>query len=86
MDFDENGNPDGTETLLFDFRDGNGLTPARRHKNGGGWVALTATVEDCSLVSGNAWVSGNARVSGNAWVRGDARVRGDESLSGGSHV
>ena len=33
-----------------------------QHKNGGGWVANTATVEDTAYVGSDAWVFGNARV------------------------
>lgn len=33
-----------------------------QHKNGGGWIANTAHVDETSFVSGNA------QVSGNAWV------------------
>ena len=43
----------------------------KKHKNGGGWVQITARVEaTCNIkgiVSGNAQVPGNAQVSGNAW-------------------
>jgi len=31
-----------------------------QHKNGGGWVANTATVEDSIYIGADAWVSGNA--------------------------
>jgi tetrahydrodipicolinate N-succinyltransferase len=67
----------------FDFKDGKGPVPAKKHSNGGGWVADTATVAETAfvgpdaLVFGNARVSGNARVYGNAWVYGYAQVSGD---------
>ena len=54
-----------------------------QHKNGGGWIANTATVDESVYVScdarvyGDARVSGNARVYGNAWVSGNAQVSGD---------
>ena len=54
-----------------------------QHKNGGGWVANTATVDDSAFVgadarvSGDAWVSGDARVYGDAWVYGNAWVSGN---------
>jgi hypothetical protein len=57
------------------FLDGNGLVPAHRHTNGGGWVADTATVAD------SAYVGPEARVYGKAQVYGKARVYGDEILN-----
>ncbi len=69
---------------VFDF--GQGPVPAHQHKNGGGWVADTATVADTAFVGPNAqvygfaivrdyaWVSDNAEVYGNAVVRDNARV------------
>ena len=77
---------------VFDFQDGNGPVPAKRHSNGGGWVACTSSVDKSAQVSGNARVSGDARVSGNArvagdaWVFGDARVSGDAQVSGNARV
>ena len=47
------------------------------HKNGGGWVANTVTIDDSVYVAPNAWVSGNARVFGYARVSGNARVFGN---------
>jgi hypothetical protein len=43
-----------------------------RHKNGGGWVSETASVEETVRIYGNAEVSGDARVYGHARVYGDA--------------
>ena len=69
-----------------------------QHKNGGGWVANTATVEETAYIGHDAWVYGdarvygnalvygNARVFGNAWVSGDARVSGDAWVSGNARV
>ena len=57
-----------------------------QHKNGGGWVANTATVEDSVYIGANAQVHGNARVSGNARVCGDAQVYGDAQMSGNARV
>ena len=34
----------------FDFRDGNGLVPAHKHPNGGGWVADTARVAETAYL------------------------------------
>ena len=65
-----------TEPELHDFEDGNGPVPARRHGNGGGWVACTATVEDTAYIGGNARVDGEARVTGEALVTGKAYIGG----------
>lgn len=46
----------------------------KRHPNGGGLVAETATVEKSVFVGVNARVSGDAQVCGNARVSGDSRV------------
>ena len=48
-----------------------------QHKNGGGWVANTATVEESAYLGAGAQVSGNALVFGDAQVSGNARVSGD---------
>ena len=72
----------------FDFKDCNGPVPAKKHSNGGGWVADTATVADSAYVGpdarvfGDAEVSGNARVSDNARVSGYAKVFGNALVSG----
>ncbi len=51
----------------FDFQDGYGPVPAKRHRNPdgklGGWVANTARVYGDARVFGNARVSGTARVT-----------------------
>ena len=69
-----------------------------QHKNGGGWVANTVTIDDSvyvapnaqiygdAQVSGEVWVSGNAQVYGNANVYGDANVFGDAQVSGNAWV
>lgn len=61
-----------TNMQTFDF--GFGPVPAHRHKNGGGWVADTATVDS------SAYVGFRARVYDNAWVCGDAQVERAEAL------
>ncbi len=43
------------------------LEEQHQHKNGGGWVANTAAVDE------TAFIGGNALVFGDAWVSGDAR-------------
>ena len=47
-----------------------------QHKNGGGWVANTATTEDSVHIGPNAVVFGDAQVFGDAWVFGNAQVFG----------
>ncbi|MCA9313477.1 hypothetical protein KDA08_04170 [Candidatus Saccharibacteria bacterium] len=63
---------------VFDFDDGNGPVPAKRHKNPdgsiGGWVANTAQVVPTAFVGKNAVVFGYAKVSGKARVYEGARV------------
>ncbi len=56
-------------------------TPAggRRHKNGGGWVQETATVEDTAYVGPNAMVLDRAKILGNARVE-DFAVVMDEAV------
>ncbi len=49
-----------TEETTHDF--GAGAVPAHRHKNGGGWVADTAFVDETACVESDARVYGNARV------------------------
>ena len=57
-----------------------------QHKNGGGWVANTAKVDEPAYIGPNALVYGNARVYGNAQVSGNARVYGDARVSGNAQV
>jgi hypothetical protein len=62
-----------------------------QHKNGGGWIANTATVEDSvyigpdARVFGDAWVHGNAQVCGSARVFGDAWVETPLFIQGTKH-
>lgn len=42
-----------------EIEDGNDKVPAKRHENGGGWVALSAKVDISVYVDGNARVFGN---------------------------
>ena len=72
--------------ISHDFGDGNGPVPARHHANGGGIVALTATVADTAYVGPNARVFDNARVYGNAWVYGNARVYGNTQVYDNAEV
>jgi len=59
---------------MYDF--GDGPVPAHKHKNGGGWVADTASVDE------SVWVYGSAQVYGSAWVRDNAQVSGDARVYG----
>jgi len=72
--------------MEYDFQDGNGLVPARKHPNGGGWVSNTARVSATAYVSKNAWVYGDAWVYGNAQVFGNAQVYGDAHVCGNAQV
>ena len=47
-----------------------------QHKNGGGWVANTVTIDDSVYVAPNARVSGDAQVFGNAWVETPLFIQG----------
>ena len=66
--------------------------PAKKHNNGGGLVALTASVAESAYVGPNARVYGNAevyrnaRVYGNAEVSGKALVYGDARVYGGAMI
>ncbi len=79
-------------TPLHDFGDGLGRVPARKHKNGGGMVALTARVDDSVEVGPGAGVGGfveaceRARIIERAVVCGRAEVRGDATVGGTSRV
>jgi len=57
-----------------------------QHKNGGGWVANTATTEDSVHIGPNAVVFGDARVFGDAWVFGNAQVYGKAVVSDNARV
>jgi hypothetical protein len=74
----------------FDFGDGNGPVPARRHLNPdgseGGWVADTATVEPTAYLGPASSVFGHARVCGHARVYGDASVFGHAELFADAQV
>ncbi len=62
----------------FDF--GKGQVAAHQHKNGGGWVADTAHVDETAFVGPNARVYGHARVCGHVRVREHAQVYGHAQL------
>ena len=62
--------------LMHDFGDGRGFVPARRHTNGGGMVALTATVEPTVFLGPGCAVFGHACLLGKVHVSGGARISG----------
>ena len=78
------------EDQTFDF--GQGLVPAHKHKNGGGWVADSAHVDDTAYIGHNAQVYGETRVCGharildyakvfeNAYVYGYAEIQGNSKI------
>ena len=70
----------------YDFSDGNGPVPARRHPNGGGWVADTAFASESVYVGPNAQVFGNARVFGDAQVSENARVYENAQVYGNARI
>ena len=57
-----------------------------QHKNGGGWIANTATVEDSVYIGPDAQVCGDAWVYGNAQVLDDARMYGNAQVFGDAQV
>ena len=71
-------------TLVFDFKDGSGLVPARRHINPdgseGGWVAETAVADDTVIVGYNARVFQKACVAEFAQVLDEAQIYGDSLI------
>ena len=76
--------------MTYDFRDGNGEVPAKRHINSdgklGGWVADTAHVGSNAKVYEHAVVYGNATVFSDAQVYGNARVCGRANVYGDARV
>jgi carbonic anhydrase/acetyltransferase-like protein (isoleucine patch superfamily) len=68
------------EPMEFDFGDGGGPVPARKHPNGGGWVANTALADDSVYVGPGAMVYQNATLHDRVVVFGESRVYGDATL------
>jgi len=62
----------------FDF--GQGPVPANKHKNGGGWVAETANVDETVYVGPDAYVYGYARVHDSVKICDNARVYGNAKI------
>ena len=73
-----------TAIRQYDFGDGNGAVPARRHQKGGGLVANTASVAETAYVGPDALIFGNAQVREGASVYGNARIYGNASV--GKHT
>ena len=83
-------------TDTYDF--GNGLVPAFKHTNGGGWVAHTSIVDDTvcvgpdarvyedAVVYENALITENARIYGNVLVTDNAQVFGNARVYGNAEV
>lgn len=67
-------------TEYFDFEDGNGLVPAHRHSNGGGWVADTAYVAPTAYVGPNARVYHNARVCDYVIIYDYSEISGNAEI------
>ena|SRR5271157_5447789 len=57
-----------------------------KHKNGGGWVANTAHVEDSVYVGEYALVYGNVVATGNVHIEDTSRVSGSAKLSGSVRI
>ncbi len=57
-----------------------------KHKNGGGWVANTATVEETAYIGPDAWVFGDARIYSYARITGDACVSGNAVIYGYARI
>jgi len=62
------------------------MEEGRRHPNGGGWVAKTATVADTAYVGPDAMVLGNAKVLDQAIVEDDAVLDEDAMVSGHARI
>lgn len=87
-----------TNNTTYDFGDGNGSVPAHQHRNGGGWVANTAYVDDTAYIGINARVFGyasirnkahigeRAEISGYATVKDNAIVKGYAAIIGSCTV
>ena len=83
-------------TDTYDF--GDGLVPAYKHTNGGGWVAHTAIVDDSAYVGPdarvyedavvykNALITENAQIYGNVLVTDNAQVYGNAQIYGNAEV
>lgn len=80
----------GALVTLYDFGDGAGPVPARRHVNPrgmlGGWVAESAHVSRHVEVRAGALVYGAARVTGFAQITGEARVFGRAVVKGRARI
>jgi NDP-sugar pyrophosphorylase family protein len=64
-----------------DFQDGRGRVKARRHKNGGGWVADTAFIS-----SSDTYIDKNANVYDFAVIDGKSKIFGKVNISGKTYI
>lgn len=62
--------------MYYDFGDGKGLVQARIHSNGGGYIALTANVDDSVFIGTGCFVFGYARIKDRVRVTGKCRISG----------
>ncbi|MEY2340934.1 hypothetical protein AB4090_02355 [Acidithiobacillus sp. IBUN Pt1247-S3] len=68
--------------VLHDFGNGDGPIPARKHKNGGGWVSTEATVHPDARIENEAMVIGRARLGPQAVLRDQSSIVGDVQITG----
>ena len=66
-----------TITEILEMFPGTQRSDWRKHKNGGGWVQITARVEATCCIEGI--------VFGNAWVFGDAWEKSPLQIQGSAH-
>ena len=71
---------------MYDFEDGNGLVPAKRHVNPdgseGGWVADTTHVAKTAYIGPEAVIFGSAQICGSAQVCDNAQICGRLGMTG----
>ena len=66
------------DTSLRRHNFGDGLEPARRHPNGGGWVAETATVHPDAYIGPNVEVAGHVEIGGHERHTGSKFIVGNK--------
>lgn len=67
---------------LHDFGYGDGLVPAHRHPNGGGWVSDEATVHPAAYISSEAVVIGRASLCPDVILRDHTSIIGNVTIKG----
>jgi len=70
-----------TDTFKFDFDERNKGVESKYHANGGGIIALTATVSNSAYVGPDARVYENSIVDGTCKLNGNSRVFGNSVLA-----